>query len=107
VAVAVWAQKSPPRRADSLADYSEAGQCKQGMEEACSRDPSESHSGSDLIQSKQLDWIIQLEMLDIRVYRSISDACSAQWFFFNIDPRMRCNVHGNLMYACYSARNIR
>ncbi len=25
--------------------------------------------------------------------------------FFNIDPSMRCNVHGNLMYAYYTVRN--
>jgi hypothetical protein len=37
---------------DSRADYSEAGQCKQGNEEAWSRDPSESQGGSGLIQSK-------------------------------------------------------
>ncbi len=28
------------------------------------------------------------------------------FFFCNIDPSMRCNVHGNLMYACYTVRNI-
>ncbi len=30
--------------------------------------------------------------LDILGYRGISDACSARWFFFNIDPQdaMQC-----------------
>jgi hypothetical protein len=52
VAVAVWARKAPPGRTDSPADYSEAGPCKRGTEEAWSRHPSESQGGSGLIQSK-------------------------------------------------------